>query len=74
MAEPGDQPAAAAATLTAAGLLAAVVIGAWWTGAAIAAGDTAATVLRFALSLAAGWYYLVLYRVVRGRPALPGPR
>ncbi len=74
MAEPGDRGLGGAALLTAAGLLAAIAIGAWWTGTAVAAGRTDATILRFVLSLLAAWYYLVLYRVARGRSALPGPR
>lgn len=74
MVEPGDRSLATAPVLTAIGLLAAVALGAWWTGSAVAAGSPGATVLRFALSLAGGWYYLVLYRVARGRRALPGPR
>ncbi len=73
MAGPGDR-SIAPALLAAAGLLAAVGLGAWWTGVAVANGQPAAVMLRFALSLAGGWYYLVLYRIARGRPALPGPR
>lgn len=63
-----------ATVLAALGLLAAVAIGSWWTGLAVADGRPAAVVVRFGLSLAAGWYYLALYRVTRGRAALPGPR
>lgn len=74
MAEPGDQSLSAAALLTTMGLLAAIALGSWWTGSAVAAGDPGATVLRFLLSLAGAWYYVVLYRVARGRMALPGPR
>lgn len=74
MAEPGDRAFGALSSLAAGGLLAAIAIGAWWTGAAVAAGQPDQTVIRFLLSLVGGWYYLVLYRVARGRIALPGPR
>lgn len=74
MVEPGDQSLSAAALMTTMGLLAAIAIGSWWTGSAVAAGEPGATVFRFLLSLTGAWYYLVLYRVARGRAALPGPR
>lgn len=74
MAEPGDRSIAPAAVLAALGLLAAVGLGSWWTGLAVAGGQPGAVVVRFGLSLAGGWYYLALYRIARGRPALPGPR
>ncbi len=74
MAEPGGRSLGAMSLLTAGGLLAAIAIGAWWTGLAVAAGEPGQTVLRFVVSLIGGWYYLVLYRVARGRIALPGPR
>jgi len=79
MAEPGGRSVAALSfsamsLLTAGGLLAAIVIGAWWTGLAVAAGEPGQTVVRFLVSLIGGWYYLMLYRVARGRIAVPGPR
>ncbi len=79
MAEPGGRSFSASSftamsLLTAGGLLAAIAIGAWWTGLAVAAGEPGQTIVRFLLSLLGGWYYLTLYRVARGRIALPGPR
>lgn len=74
MAEPGDRPPSAAPWLTTLGLLAAVALGSWWTAQAVAEGSPRTVVVRFGLSLAGGFYYLVLHRVARGRPALPGPR
>jgi hypothetical protein len=74
MAEPGDQVPAVAPWLAALGLLAAVSLGSWWTALAVVAGEPATVLLRFALSLGGGWYYLILYRLARGRRALSGPR
>lgn len=75
MAGPGDRASTAAAPVLASlGLLAAVAAGSVWTGLAVADGRTGAVVVRFALSVTAAWYYLVLHRISRGRPALPGPR
>lgn len=74
MAGPGDRASGAAQMLTTLGLLAAVAAGSVWTGLAVADGRTGAVLVRFAVSVAAAWYYLILHRVARGRPALPGPR
>jgi len=74
MAEPGDRPPSAAPWLATLGLLAAVALGSWWTAQAVVDGSPGSVLLRFGLSLAGGLYYLVLHRVARGRPALPGPR
>lgn len=57
--------------LAAVGLLATVALGAVWTGQAIAAGEVTSTVIRFALSVAGGFYYLIMYRIASGRQALP---
>lgn len=74
MAEPGDRVPVVAPLLTTLGLLAAVALGSWWTALAVVEGSPGSVLVRFVLSMAGGWYYLVLYRVARGRPALPGPR
>lgn len=74
MAEPGDRMLTPAVLLAACGLLAAVGLGAWWTGLAVADGRSGAVIVRFGVSLAGAWYYLALFRIAQGRPALPGPR
>ena len=74
MAEPGDRAQAGAPLLTMLGLLAAVALGSWWTALAVVGGSPRTVLIRFAVSMLGGCYYLVLYRVARGRPALPGPR
>ncbi len=48
-------------------LVGSAAFGAWWTAAAVAAGDPAQVILRFGVSIILGLYYLVLFRVVRGR-------
>ncbi len=73
MAAAGDRSTTAIA-VAALGLLAAVGLGSWWTGLAVAGGEPGTVVVRFGLSLAGAWYYLALYRIARGRVALPGPR
>jgi hypothetical protein len=74
MAEPGDRAGGAAQLLTTLGLLAAIALGSVWVGLAVVQGSPVGVVVRFAVSLAGAWYYLVLHRVARGRLALPGPR
>ncbi|MGB5756033.1 MAG: hypothetical protein WBM50_03890 [Acidimicrobiales bacterium] len=63
----GDQANRIEAVSAAAGLLIAIVIGSWWTGSAAADGSAGGVLVRFVVSLAACFYYLVLYRVATGR-------
>lgn len=74
MAGPGDRAGLTAEALTSAGLLAAMGFGALWVALAVVDHSPGGVIVRFVISLAAAWYYLVLHRVARGRAALPGPR
>ncbi len=77
MAGPGDRAQVGTGSnllLTALGLLAAVALGSWWTAMAVVDGSPVGVLVRFTVSMAGGWYYLVLFQVARGRPALPRPR
>lgn len=47
----------------------AVCVGAWWTASAALAGDGAAMVLRFGLSVLFGVYYWLIGAFVRGQSA-----
>jgi hypothetical protein len=49
------------------GLLVAVALGSIWTALAVAEGAVASVFLRFTLSLAGGFYYLVMYRIATGQ-------
>ncbi len=51
------------------GLVAAVLLGSWWTAQAVAAGAMASVLLRLALSVGGGTYYLVMFRVARRKDA-----
>lgn len=53
--------------MTLAGLAVAVLLGSVLTAQAVVAGDPTATFVRFALSVAAGGYYVFLYHLSRGR-------
>ena len=44
------------------GLLAALSLGSWWMGQAILAGSPGALLIRCAVVVAAGLYYVALYR------------
>lgn len=66
MGRPVDVPAAAP-VLAAIGLLVAVAAGSWWIATAVVEGETASVFIRFGLTVTAGFYYLVLYRVATGR-------
>ncbi|MGH1489637.1 MAG: hypothetical protein ACRBK7_09625 [Acidimicrobiales bacterium] len=57
----------AAPVLAAIGLLSAVALGSWWTAQAVVDGSTLGVLVRLPLSAAAGFYYLVMYRVATGR-------
>ncbi len=62
-----DQRMTRAGVLPGLGLLAAVAIGSLWTAAAVVDGSVASMLLRFAVSVGAAFYYLVMYRVATGR-------
>ncbi len=51
--------------LSTGGLVLALCLGSWWTATAVMAGDVAGTLARFAVSIAAGMYYLILMRAAR---------
>ncbi|MEM7276305.1 MAG: hypothetical protein AAF547_24735 [Actinomycetota bacterium] len=53
--------------VSALGLVAVLVLGAWWTGAAVADGSPETVLVRFLLTVAAGFYYLVVNRIARYR-------
>ncbi|MGI9597134.1 MAG: hypothetical protein ACR2QK_13300 [Acidimicrobiales bacterium] len=67
MSRSGDR-ARLAPALAGIGLLVAVAVGSWWTALAVVDGSTVGVLVRFAASLAAGFYYLVMLRVATGRP------
>lgn len=67
MSRPTDQPQTRAGVLPGLGLLVAVALGSLWTAAAVVDGSATSVVLRFALSVAGGFYYLVMYRVATGQ-------
>ena len=74
MAGPGDRADVAAEVLTTFGLLAALFLGSLWVALAVVDHSPVGVVVRFLVSLAAACYYLVLHRIARGPPALPGAR
>lgn len=49
------------------GLVAVMGLGGWWTAMAALAGSTQDVVIRFGVSVATGFYYLVVYRIARYR-------
>ncbi|MDH3296148.1 MAG: hypothetical protein OER95_17655 [Acidimicrobiia bacterium] len=51
--------------LSGSGLIVALCFGAWWTAMAVMAGDVGGTLARFAISVAAAMYYLILIRAAR---------
>ena len=73
MQRPGGQPQVRSVPLllSGGGLLAAVAGGSWWVADAVVAGSPVGVMVRMALAILAGWYYLVLCRLSLGRPALP---
>jgi hypothetical protein len=56
-----------ASVLAAIGLLSAASLGAWWTAQAVADGSRTGVIVRFTLSVAGAFYYLIMYRVATGR-------
>jgi hypothetical protein len=66
MGRPVDVPVVAPA-LAVIGLLVAVAAGSSWIAAAVADGRTLSVLVRFSLTVAAGFYYVVMYRVATGR-------
>ena len=67
MAGPADHKQTWESVLAGLGLLAVVIVGAIWTAAAVQDGSVTGMLLRFALSIAGGFYYLVVYRVATGQ-------
>lgn len=67
MLQPGDQPHRAVGALSAAGLLVAIALGSVWTAQAVVDGSTLAVPIRFVVSLAGAFYYLVMHRVATGK-------
>ena len=67
MSRPTDQSWTRAGVLAGLGLLAAVALGSIWTAFAVADGAVASVLLRLTLSVAGGFYYLVIYRVATGQ-------
>lgn len=67
MAGPTDQSQTGAGVLAGLGLLAAVVLGSLWTAMAVVDGSVTALLVRFTVSVAGGFYYVVMYRVATGR-------
>lgn len=57
----------AASVLAAIGLLSVAALGAWWTGTAVIEGSVIGVFVRFLVSMAGAFYYLVMYRVATGR-------
>ncbi len=62
-----QETVSAASVLAALGLLSAAALGAWWTAAAVMDGSRSGVVIRFGLSVAGAFYYVVMYRVATGR-------
>lgn len=67
MLRPGEQSSFVVPLLAALGLLVAVTLGSWWTAVAVMDGLTIGVFIRFALSVAGGFYYLTMYRVSTGK-------
>lgn len=62
-----DQPMTSGGVLPGLGLLAAVALGSVWTASAVLDGSVASMLVRFTISVAGGFYYLVMYRVATGK-------